>query len=126
VGALAQVHPQNPHWFNRDRFVLSAGHGSALLYSQPQLSGIILEEQTGLTLTDVCSACAVHAEYIIELVDEGVLVPVGRESVCWRFSGAHMRRVMVVCACSATWESTSQESRWRCNCWMKLKHCARE
>jgi chaperone modulatory protein CbpM len=96
VDALAQLHPQNPHWFNRDRFVLSAGHGSALLYSQRQLSGIILEEQTGLTLTDVCSACAVHAEYIIELVDEGVLVPVGREPVYWRFSGAHMRRAMVV------------------------------
>lgn len=31
--------PKNPEWFNRDRFVLSAGHGSALLYSLLHLSG---------------------------------------------------------------------------------------
>lgn len=31
--------PKNPHWFNRDRFVLSAGHGSALLYSLLHLTG---------------------------------------------------------------------------------------
>lgn len=31
--------PKNPHWFNRDRFVLSAGHGSALLYSMLHLAG---------------------------------------------------------------------------------------
>ncbi|QJC96318.1 Transketolase [Bacillus mojavensis] len=33
------VNPANPGWFNRDRFVLSAGHGSALLYSMLHLSG---------------------------------------------------------------------------------------
>ena len=31
--------PQNPQWFNRDRFVLSGGHGSMLLYSLLYLSG---------------------------------------------------------------------------------------
>lgn len=35
--------PKNPTWFNRDRFVLSAGHGSMLLYSLLHLSGYDLE-----------------------------------------------------------------------------------
>jgi transketolase len=39
--------PSNPHWFNRDRFVLSAGHGSMLLYSLLHLFGY------DLTLDDV-------------------------------------------------------------------------
>ncbi|MEF7561696.1 MULTISPECIES: transketolase [Bacillus] len=39
--------PANPEWFNRDRFVLSAGHGSMLLYSLLHLSGY------GLTIDDL-------------------------------------------------------------------------
>ena len=31
--------PSNPHWFNRDRFVLSNGHGSMLQYALLHLSG---------------------------------------------------------------------------------------
>src|SRR5689334_22201796 len=31
--------PRQPHWFDRDRFVLSAGHGSMLLYSLLHLTG---------------------------------------------------------------------------------------
>jgi transketolase len=41
--------PKNPDWFNRDRFVLSAGHGSMLLYSLLHLSGY------GLTIDDLKS-----------------------------------------------------------------------
>lgn len=33
------VNPKNSQWFNRDRFVLSAGHGSAMLYSLLHLTG---------------------------------------------------------------------------------------
>lgn len=36
------INPKNPLWFNRDRFVLSAGHASALLYSLIHLSGFNL------------------------------------------------------------------------------------
>ena len=39
--------PANPRWHNRDRFVLSAGHGSALLYSMLHLTGY------GITLDDL-------------------------------------------------------------------------
>lgn len=41
--------PKNPNWFNRDRFVLSAGHGSMLLYSLLHLAGY------GLTIDDLKS-----------------------------------------------------------------------
>ncbi len=41
--------PKNPQWFNRDRFVLSAGHGSMLLYSLLHLFGY------GLTMDDIKS-----------------------------------------------------------------------
>ncbi|SFP99849.1 transketolase [Salibacterium halotolerans] len=37
--AFMNHNPDNPDWFNRDRFVLSAGHGSMLLYSLLHLSG---------------------------------------------------------------------------------------
>lgn len=38
-GRFMNYNPSNPNWFNRDRFVLSAGHGSMLLYSLLHLTG---------------------------------------------------------------------------------------
>jgi chaperone modulatory protein CbpM len=61
----------------------------------PRMTGIILEEQTQLTLAELSRGCAVHAECIIELVEEGVLIPVGREPRHWRFSGVQLRRANV-------------------------------
>ncbi len=45
----------DPHWSNRDRFVLSAGHGSALLYSLIYLTGL------GLTLDDLQNFRQLHS-----------------------------------------------------------------
>lgn len=60
--------------------------------STTQFAICILEEQTQLTLSDLCQACAVHDEQIIALVDVGVLEPQGREPGHWRFGGASLHR----------------------------------
>jgi len=63
--------------------------------SQPHetyITAFILEEQTGLTLNDLCSACKAEVALIVELVDEGVLMPEGSAPEQWRFTGLQMHR----------------------------------
>jgi chaperone modulatory protein CbpM len=62
---------------------------------QPQAAGFILEEQTGLTLAELCQACMAQADFIAELVDEGVLAPLGRAPEQWRFTGIQLRHASV-------------------------------
>lgn len=44
-GDILQLAPQDPRWLNRDRFILSAGHGSMFLYSWLHLAGFDLSLQ---------------------------------------------------------------------------------
>ena len=59
-----KFNPKKPDWLNRDRFVLSAGHGSMLLYSLLYLTGyksVSLEDIKNFRQLD--SICAGHPEY---------------------------------------------------------------
>lgn len=57
------------------------------------LTGIVIEEETRLSLRELCDACAVHAEFISELVDEGVIEPSGYDKSHWCFSGVSLHRI---------------------------------
>jgi len=68
-------------------------------YPLASLTGLILEEQTELTLADICRACAAQTDMIVELVHEGVLEPQGNAGNDapdrWHFSGVHLQRARV-------------------------------
>jgi transketolase len=55
--------PENPKWFNRDRFVLSSGHGSMLLYSLLHLSGFDLTLEDLKNFRQFGSQTPGHPEY---------------------------------------------------------------
>ena len=59
-----KFNPKNPNWMNRDRFVLSAGHGSMLLYSLLYLTGYKSISLNSIkNFRQLNSICAGHPEY---------------------------------------------------------------
>jgi len=56
------------------------------------LSGILLDEHADLSLNDLCHACSQHEEWVIELVEEGVLEPIGSDHKEWKFPAASLQR----------------------------------
>lgn len=58
-----RISPKNPNFFNRDRFVLSAGHGSALLYSTLYFSGYDLTLEDLKKFRQIDSITPGHPEY---------------------------------------------------------------
>ncbi|ACV29637.1 Transketolase [Anaerococcus prevotii] len=60
---ILKANPENANWFDRDRFILSAGHGSSMLYSLLHLSGYRLSMDELKEFRQIGSLTPGHPEY---------------------------------------------------------------
>lgn len=58
----------------------------------PAASGHVIEEESGLTLIELCQACGIGVDEVRVWVFEGVLEPVGQGPHDWCFAGSALRR----------------------------------
>jgi transketolase len=73
-----KYNPANPRWHNRDRFVLSAGHGSMLLYSMLHLTGYNISLDDLKNFRQWASKTPGHPEYEPDLGIEVTTGPLGQ------------------------------------------------
>jgi len=71
-------HPQNPHWVDRDRFVLSNGHGSMLLYGLLHLTGYDLSIDDLKAFRQLHSRTPGHPEFALTPGVETTTGPLGQ------------------------------------------------
>ncbi|MBN1834862.1 MAG: transketolase [Spirochaetales bacterium] len=77
-GEIMRHYPEDPNWIDRDRFVLSAGHGSMLLYSLLHLSGYELPMSELQSFRQLGSRTPGHPEYGLTAGVETTTGPLGQ------------------------------------------------
>ena len=75
---VMKYNPANPHWWDRDRFILSNGHASMLLYALLHLSGYPLGMDELRNFRQLGSRTAGHPEHELEIGIETTTGPLGQ------------------------------------------------
>jgi chaperone modulatory protein CbpM len=60
------------------------------------ISAMLLDDSVELSLAELCTACRVSEELVIDIVAEGIVEPLGGERAQWRFSGVAVARIQRV------------------------------
>jgi chaperone modulatory protein CbpM len=55
----------------------------------------VVEEEVSMSLTELCQACGTESELVLQLVEHGVIEPLGSAPPSWVFTGASLQRTRV-------------------------------
>jgi len=60
-----------------------------------ELQYTIIDENCEYSLRELCNICKVHAQFIQDLIDEGIISPQGHDPREWRFAAIEVRRIQI-------------------------------
>ena len=60
------------------------------------ISAVLLDDSVEFSLTEVCAACRVSEDLVVEIVAEGIVEPLGSNRAQWRFTGLAVTRIQRV------------------------------
>ena len=60
------------------------------------ISAMLLDDSVELSLQEICTACRVSEELVVDIVAEGIVEPLGVDRAQWKFSGFAVARIQRV------------------------------
>ncbi len=61
----------------------------------PELQCTVIDDNCEYSLRELCTLCKVHAQFIQDLIDEGILSPQGQNPREWRFAAIEIKRIQI-------------------------------
>ena len=60
------------------------------------ISALLLDDSVELSLQEICAACRISEQLVVDIVAEGIVEPLGDDHAQWRFSGLAVARIQRV------------------------------